>query len=168
MAQNSTINPAAPHHLPGFIASPGETDMLLVMSAIILLLAVVGVGVLYLKLHSLPEQMAHRGQKVQFQVVAVLGLLALFTHNHVFWIAALLLALVQLPDLSTPLGSMARSLSRMSGGDETVVETRRDEPAPDHGEHMVATAPEPPPAEAPPPKAPPAGGATAKTGKRSA
>jgi hypothetical protein len=73
---------------------------------------VVGIGVFYFKLHSLPEQMAHRGQKVQFEIVAVLGLLALFTHNHLFWIAGLLLALVPMPDFSTPLASMAQSLGR--------------------------------------------------------
>ena len=84
------MNPAAPHHLPPFITAPGETDVLMVVMAVFLLLAVVGIGVLYLKLHALPEQMAHRGQKVQFEIVAVLALLALFTHNHVFWIAGLL------------------------------------------------------------------------------
>ena len=47
--------------------------------------------------------------------MAVLGLLALFTHNHIFWIAALLLAMVQFPDFSTPIYSIADSLSRMAG-----------------------------------------------------
>ena len=42
--------------------------------------------------------MAHKSQKLQFEIVAVLGLLALFTHIHLFWIAGLLLALVDLPD----------------------------------------------------------------------
>jgi hypothetical protein len=82
--------------------------------AIFVLLAVIGIGVFYLKLHSLPEQMAHRGQKVQFQIVAVLGLLALFTHNHAFWVAGLLLALVPLPDFTTPLSSIAGSLDRIA------------------------------------------------------
>jgi hypothetical protein len=77
---------------------------------------VVGIGVFYFKLHSLPEQMAHRGQKVQFEIVAVLGLLSLFTHNHLFWIAGLLLAFVPLPDFSTPLTSMAQSLGKLAGG----------------------------------------------------
>jgi hypothetical protein len=89
--------------------------VLLVAMAIFILAAVVGIGVLYFKLHSLPEQMAHRGQKVQFEIVAVLGLLSLFTHNHLFWIAGLLLALIPLPDFSTPLTSMAQSLGRMAG-----------------------------------------------------
>ncbi|MDN3718716.1 hypothetical protein QW131_04475 [Roseibium salinum] len=44
----------------------------------------------------------------------MLGLLALFTHNNIFWVAALLLAFVQVPDFVSPLGSIANSLSRMA------------------------------------------------------
>mgnify|MGYP003694029355 CR=1 FL=1 len=55
--------------------------------------------------------MAHKSQKLQFEIVAVLGLLALFTHIHMFWIAGLLLAMIDLPDFSTPLRSIAE-LSR--------------------------------------------------------
>lgn len=114
-------HPAAIHHLPPFVTAPGETDVLFVAMAIFVLLAVIGVGVFYLKLHSLPEQLAHRGQKMQFQIVAVLGLLALFTHNHAFWVAGLLLALVPLPDFGTPLSSIAGSLERIAAnsGPET-------------------------------------------------
>ena len=111
----ATINPAATDHLPIFITQPGETDVLFVGIAIFLVLAVVGIGLVYWRLHALPEQMAHRGEKIQFQFVAVLALLALFTHNHAFWVAGLLLALVRLPDFTTPLTTMARSLSRMAG-----------------------------------------------------
>jgi hypothetical protein len=38
------LNPLAPHHLPGFITAPGETDVLMVAMAIFLILAVVAVG----------------------------------------------------------------------------------------------------------------------------
>jgi hypothetical protein len=109
------IHPLAPHHTPFFVTAPGETDTLLVAVGIFLLLAVLGIGLLYFKLHALPEHMAHRGQKVQFEIVAVLALLALFTHNHLFWVAGLLLALVPFPDFVTPLTSMAQSLGKMSG-----------------------------------------------------
>ena len=109
-----SLHPAATHHLPIFITAPGETDVLFVVNAIFVLLAVSGLGVFYFRLHALPEQLAHRGQKIQFQLVAVLGLLALFTHNHAFWIAGLLLALVPLPDFTTPLGTIARSLERLA------------------------------------------------------
>ena len=107
-------HPAAIHHLPPFVTAPGETDTLFVAVAIFVVLAVIGIGVFYFKLHALPEQMAHRGQKVQFEIVAVLALLALFTHNHAFWIAGLLLALVPLPDFTTPLTSIAGSLERIA------------------------------------------------------
>ncbi len=104
----------ATHHLPPFITAPGQTDVLLVAMGFFLIFAVIGIGVFYFKLHALPEQLAHRGQKVQFQVVAVLGLLALFTHNHAFWIAGLLLAILPLPDFTTPLSSIAGSLERIA------------------------------------------------------
>ena len=109
------MNPAAPHHLPSFITTPGQSDWLMTAMGVFLLVAVVSVGLVYLKLHALPEHMAHRTSKVQYQFVAVLALLALFTHNNVFWIAALLLALVELPNFSTPMNSIALSLEKLSG-----------------------------------------------------
>ncbi len=87
--------------------------------AVFLVVVVVSVGLIYLRLHALPEHMAHRTSKVQMQFVAVLALLALFTHNHIFWIAALLLALVELPDFSTPMNSIALSLEKLSRRDRT-------------------------------------------------
>lgn len=108
------LHPAATHHLPPFVTAPGETDVLFIVMAVFVLLAVIGIGIFYFKLHALPEQMAHRGQKIQFELVAVLALLALFTHNHAFWIAGLLLAFVPLPDFTTPLSSMARALERIA------------------------------------------------------
>jgi hypothetical protein len=60
--------------------------------------------------------MSHRANKVQFEIVAVLALLALFTHQHLYWIAALLLALVTIPDFSTPLNTIADSLEKLTGG----------------------------------------------------
>ncbi len=109
------LNPAATHHLPAFITAPGETDVLMVVMAIILAASVLGFGVLYFRLHSLPEQIAHRGQKVQFEIVAILGLIALFTHMHIFWIAGLLLAFIDLPDFGSFLGRIAGSVERMAG-----------------------------------------------------
>ena len=113
------LNPAAPHHLPSFVTGPGQSDWLMTVMAVFLLVTVVSVGLIYLKLHALPEHMAHRTSKVQLQFVAVLALLALFTHNAVFWIAALLLALVELPDFSTPMNSIALSLERLSRRDRS-------------------------------------------------
>jgi len=110
----ASLHPAAPHHLPSFIAAPGEADTLMVMISIFLVISLVVAGVLFLRLHTLPERMAHRGQKLQFEIVAVLGLLALFTHIHLFWVAALLLAMIDLPDFGGPLTRMARSLERLA------------------------------------------------------
>ncbi len=108
------LHPVASRHLPFFVSAPGQPDHLMTVALVVLLLAVFVTGIIYLKLHAIPERLAHRGQKIQFQVVAVLGLLALFTHIHLFWIAALLLALVELPDFSTPVRSMAQSLDVMA------------------------------------------------------
>ena len=92
------INPTAIHDLPSFITPPGETDVLMVVTAVILFGSVVTFGLLFLRLHTLPERMAHRTHKLQFEIVAVLGLIALFTHMHIFWVAGLLLALIDFPD----------------------------------------------------------------------
>src|SRR6516162_467509 len=99
-----------PHHLPFYFAKPGETDVLMIVMGI-------------------------------FLIVAVLGLLALFTHIHLFWIAALLLALVDLPDFGTPMRSIADSVGRIADStagagqaetsDEEGAATAREETEPD-------------------------------------
>ena len=65
--------------------------------------------------------MAHKSQKLQFEIVAVLCLLALFTHVHIFWIAGLLVALIDLPDFSAPLSSIANSVEKIAGSAPDVV-----------------------------------------------
>jgi hypothetical protein len=118
---SEAIHPSAPHDLPAFITAPDNTDTLMVVVGIILIAAVLGVGNLYLRLHSLPERMAHKSQKLQFEIVAVLGLLALFTHIHLFWVVGLLLAMIDLPDFGTPLRSIAGSVKKIADvepGDE--------------------------------------------------
>jgi hypothetical protein len=122
------VHPMAPHHLPGFITAPGETDFWMVAMGILLIVAVLAVGNFYLQLHSLPERMAHKSQKLQFEIVAVLGLLALFTHVHLFWIAALLLAMIDVPDFGTPLRSIANSVEKIAAAaPNIVVDERSDE-----------------------------------------
>ena len=128
-ALTDQLHPMTPHHLPFYLAKPGETDVLMIVMGIFLILAVLGVGNIYLRLHSLPERMAHKGQKLQFEIVAVLGLIALFTHMHIFWIAGLLLALVDLPDFSTPLSSIAGSVEKIADSASPPAETSEDEPA---------------------------------------
>ena len=112
---NTAIHPAAPHHLPFFLPGPDGSDPVLVGTGIFLIIAVLAFGILFLRIHTLPERMAHRGHKLQFEIVAVLGLLALFTHMHIFWVAGLLLALVDLPDISGPLRRIAGSSERIAG-----------------------------------------------------
>jgi hypothetical protein len=109
------LNPAATDHLPFFITAPGQTDGFFNVMIVFLILVVFSVGIIYLRLHALPEHLAHGASKVQIQIVGVLALLALFTHNHIFWIGALLIALVQFPNFSAPLASMAQSLERLAG-----------------------------------------------------
>ncbi len=109
------LHAAAPQHLPAFIADAGSGDALIGPVAVILLLSVVLIGGLFFKLHSLPERLAHKGRKVQMEIVAVLCLISLFTHIHAFWIVALLLALVELPDFSNPIRRIAVALERISG-----------------------------------------------------
>jgi hypothetical protein len=106
---------AATHHLPFFITPPGQTDVLMVVTAIILALSVFGFGILFLRLHTLPERVAHKAHKIQFEIVAILGLLALFTHMHIFWVAGLLLAFIDIPDFGGVLGRIAGSVERMAG-----------------------------------------------------
>lgn len=109
-----SLHSAAPHHLPSFITAPGQTDVLMVIMIVVLLVAVLMFGTLFLRLHTLPERMAHKSQKLQFEIVAVLGLIALFTHMHIFWIIGLILALIEFPDFGTPLRRIARSVEKIA------------------------------------------------------
>src|ERR1700724_807475 len=134
---SASLHPSAPHHLPGFITAPGDTDTLMVVVGVVLIGAVLMVGNLYLKLHSLPERMAHKSQKLQFEIVAVLGLLSLFTHNHLFWVIGLFLAMVDLPDFGTPLRRIAGSVEKMAG----ITPEPDAAQAPDHAEAPDHAAP---------------------------
>lgn len=133
-------NVAATDPLPFFLAGPDGSDPMTVTVAVFLVAVILGAGVLFLRLHTLPERMAHRGRKLQFEVVAILGLLALFTHIHLFWVAGLLLAAIDLPDFTTPLRRIAKGVETLAG-----IEPEKDEadgdipdPAPDGHGHPAA------------------------------
>jgi hypothetical protein len=111
---NAQIHPMGPHHLPFYLAPGSGTDVLMVVMGIFLVAALIWVGTLYLRLHSLPERMAHKSEKLQFEIVAILGLLALFTHIHLFWVAGLLLAMIDIPDFGTPLRGIAGSVEKIA------------------------------------------------------
>lgn len=128
MATSTPVHPLAVEHLPSFITPPGQTDILFNFVVVFMIAAIFTVGVLYMRLHALPEHLAHGTQKVQYEIVAVLGLIALFTHNNIFWIAALILALIDLPDFLSPLRSMASSLRRLSGPRNAVADPQNIQP----------------------------------------
>lgn len=110
------LNPLAAQHVPYFITSPGDTDRMMWMVGIFMVGLVMLAGVLYFKLHALPEHLSHgRASKTQIEIVGVLALLALFTHNNMFWVIALILAMVRIPNFEAPLNMMARALLRLSG-----------------------------------------------------
>jgi multisubunit Na+/H+ antiporter MnhF subunit len=114
-------HPVANHHLPFFMPSADGSDPLLSIMAVVLIGSALAVGVFFFWLHSLPERMVHN--KVQFDIVAVLALLSLFTHIHAFWVAALLIALIDFPVFSLP--DVSRSLRRIAGSLETLAENER-------------------------------------------
>jgi hypothetical protein len=111
----AAIHADAPHHLPFFIPGPDGSDPVLLGVGLFLLFAIVLFGVFFLTLHTLPERIAHRGHKLQFEIVAVLGLLALLTHVHLFWVIGLLLALIEIPDFTGPLRRIARAAETRAG-----------------------------------------------------
>lgn len=115
-----TLNPIATHHLPFFITAPGETDVLYNITLVFVVVVIVLTGIAFLTIHSLPERMAHKSKKIQFDIVAVLCLLALFTHEHVFWFAALLLAFIDIPDFLTPVKRIASSVESIAGQEAAV------------------------------------------------
>jgi len=108
------LHPLAPHSLPPFVGAADGSDPLFSAIIFIVILAVLGVGVFYLKLHAIPEQLAHKHGNTQSQLIMVLALLALFTHNNIFWVAALILALLKLPDFLTPINSISESLKKLT------------------------------------------------------
>ena len=136
---NELLHPAATKYLPSFITAPGETDVLMVVMSIILVLSILLFGSLFFRLHTLPERMAHRSHKLQFEIVAVLGLLALFTHIHLFWVAGLLLAMIDIPDFGGSLSRIAGSTEKLAGLEpgqgavgvpsQTIVEDKGDDGA---------------------------------------
>jgi hypothetical protein len=127
------LHPLAPHHQPFYLA-PGEgTDVAMVLMGIFLVATIFWVGTLYWRLHSLPERMAHKSEKLQFEIVAILGLLSLFTHIHAFWVVGLLLAMIDIPDFGTPLRSIAVSV-------EKIADTRPDTSAEAEQEATLAPA----------------------------
>ena len=110
-----SANPVATAHVPFFITAPGDTDVLFNVTLVLVVGSIILTGVIFLTIHSLPERMAHKSKKIQFDIVAVLGLLGLLSHEHAFWVAALLLAFIDLPDFLTPFKRIAASVETIAG-----------------------------------------------------
>src|ERR1700729_2923446 len=108
-------NPIATTHLPLFITAPGDTDVLFNVTLVFVVACIILTGVVFLTIHSLPERMAHKSKKVLLDLIALLCLLALLTHNHLFWFIAIILAFIDIPDFLTPVNSIASSVRPMAG-----------------------------------------------------
>ena len=107
-------NPIATTHMPFFITAPGDTDVLFNATLVLVIVCIILTGVVFLTIHSLPERMAHSSKKVLLDLIALLCLLALLTHEHLFWFAAIVLAFIDIPDFLTPVNRIARSVEVMS------------------------------------------------------
>ncbi len=110
-------NPAATAHPPFFITPPGDTDVLFNIMVVFVVGSIILTGVVFLTIHSLPERMAHKSKKILLDLIALLCLLALLTHEHLFWFAAIVLAFIDVPDFLTPVNRIASSVATMAGQD---------------------------------------------------
>ena len=113
-------------HIPGYLAG-ADSDPLMMVMAVILVVIILIAGVFYFKLHAVPEHIAHGKNHTQIQLITILTILALFTHNNIFWVAALVLAVVELPDFLTPLKSIAKSLATIAKNKEQKTQEKREE-----------------------------------------
>jgi hypothetical protein len=111
----ATPNPIATTHMPFFITAPGETDVLFNVTLVFLVACIILTGVVFLTIHSLPERMAHKSRKILLDLIALLCLLALLTHEHLFWFIAIVLAFIDIPDFLTPVNRIAKSVESMAG-----------------------------------------------------
>ena len=97
-------------YLPFFVTAPGGSDLLFMATVVFLIMVALGFGALYFTIQAIPDRLADGASKVQLQIVGLLGLLSLFTMNNAFWVAALLLAAIRIPDLVTPLRDIVGAL----------------------------------------------------------
>ncbi|WP_372573808.1 hypothetical protein [Ruegeria jejuensis] len=108
------IHPLAAEHIPSYVVAADGSDFLFTFMLVFTVAVILLIGVGYFTLHSIPEKMAHESNHPQFQLVGILALLALFTHNGIFWIAAILVAGFQIPDLAAPLRSIADAIRSLT------------------------------------------------------
>jgi hypothetical protein len=120
--------------LPFFITAPKDTDLLFNATLVFTVVVVVLTGVILLRIQLLPDRIARRSQKVQLDVVALLCLLSLLMRENIFWVAALILAYLDIPDFLTPVNRIAASMETMAGQEDAV------DPSTDHSEPILPVA----------------------------
>ena len=84
------INPLATHYLPPFITAPGQTDALLVRDRHFLMVVIFFWHRLPCGCTACQSAWPITARSCKFEVVAILCLLALFTHNNLLWGIALI------------------------------------------------------------------------------
>jgi hypothetical protein len=134
-------NPIATTHLPFFVTAPGDADVLFNATLVFVVACIILTGVVFFTIHSLPERMAHKSKKVLLDLIALLCLLALLTHEHLFWFVAIVLAFIDIPDFLTPVNRIARSVETMAG--QEVGDQPEDRSAPASPEAATAGQPRP-------------------------
>jgi hypothetical protein len=112
---NPALHPMATGHIPDYVVAADGSDYLFTFMVFFTLGLILLIGIGYFTLHAIPEKMAHEANHSQFQIVGILALLALFTHNNIFWVIAIVIAGFRFPDYLTPMESIAQSLSRLPG-----------------------------------------------------
>lgn len=118
-------------HIPGYLPGADGSDPLFTGVVVGVIVMVLIVGSLYFKLHAIPEHMAHSDNHAQMQVIGILALLALFTHNNIYWVIALLVAAFRMPDFLSPLQSIARSLESLNKLEQEVMQSETAAVQPD-------------------------------------
>ncbi|WP_209016278.1 MULTISPECIES: hypothetical protein [Alphaproteobacteria] len=108
------LHPMATGHIPSYVTQADGSDFLFTFMVVFTIVVIVLIGVAYFTLHSIPEKIAHESNHPQFQLVGILALLALFTHNGLFWVAAILVAGFQFPDFAAPLRAIADSIRSLA------------------------------------------------------
>lgn len=127
----SNLRETAIAHAPFFVTGPGQSDILFTIIVCFVVLTVFGLGALYLSLHALPERLAHHANHTQIQLISILTLLALFTHNNLFWLAALVIAVVKVPDFHSPIKSIAESAKAIACHKGIIDESAQKDTLPD-------------------------------------
>ena len=114
-----TRHAASPTHLPWFITEPGQSDTLMVVTGLFLLLFTVTRGVLMFRLLYLPVNMVPQVQKAKYEIVATLCLLNIFAPGYLPWITALRVAMIDIPDFTSPLQRIADAVGRIAQSKKT-------------------------------------------------